>query len=180
MEELLNLLGFTTVASSAWNTIAYAAFIAIIVGVFYERHRNALFTIGAAVLVAYAYFFLGNPLFATLQVLIMISGLLRWKKVNRRFSIMAMLMLTALAYAYLYLTGAIMDIWSLAGSLGLLGIAFGLILLPKRYGFLIMAVGGSLLVFYAFHVAAWVFFLLNIFFAISNIYTWKKTGGVSN
>jgi hypothetical protein len=37
-----------------------------------------------------------------------------------------------------------------------------------------MAAGGILLIFYAFQVDAWVFFLLNIFFAIANIYTWWK------
>jgi len=174
LETFLGFLGFTTVANSIWNATSYVAFTIIIVGVFSERYRNILITLGAAALAVYALVFLKNPLFATLQTLIVISGLLQMVKLRRNFAVTAMIVLTVVAYAFLHLSGAITGGWALVGSFGLLGIAFGLIILPERYGFLLMAAGGLLLIVYAFHVAVWVFFFLNIFFAIANIHTWQK------
>ena len=163
-----------------WNVVSYAAFIAIIIGVFSETYRNTLITLGAAVLAVYAGIFLKNPLFATLQALIVVSGFLQWAKLRRYYAMIAMAALTVVAYSFLYLSGAIADGYALVGSLGLLGIAFGLVTLPNRSGFLLMAFGGILLVIYAFHVGAWVFFFLNIFFTIANLHTWVKTNSVSD
>lgn len=174
MGMFFDFLGFTTVAGTVWNAISYGAFIVIIVGVYSEKHRNKLITLGAAILALYAGIFLKNPLFTGLQTLIMISGILQLAKVSKRISMTAMILLTAAAYAILYGGGAITDGWSLAGSFGFLGIAFGLATLPQRFGFIFMATGGILLVVYAFHVSVWVFFLLNIFFAIANIQEWQK------
>lgn len=179
MQTITEFLGFTTLAGSIWNAISYAAFIGIIIGISWERGRNALFTFGASALALYAGFFLHDILFTTLQILITISALMQWTKVSGYFAGIAMTVLTVAAYLFLISRGAIADIWSLAGSLGLLGIAFGILVLNsnsgrKRYGFLIMAAGGTLLVLYALHVKAWVFFFLNIFFAIANIRGWLK------
>ena len=174
METVLDFLGFATVAGTVWNAVSYAAFIVIIIGVYSERHRNTLITLGAAVLALYAGIFLKNPLFATLQTLIVISGLLKLTKFSRRISMAAIILLTAAAYAILYGGGVITDTWSLMGSFGLLGIALGLATLPRRYGFILMAIGGLFLIAYAFQVSVWVFFLLNIFFAIANIQAWQK------
>jgi len=174
METLLSFLGFSTIANSLWNTASYVAFIAIIIGVFSDRCRNMLITSGAIVLAVYAEVFLKNSLFATLQVLVVVSGILQWTKLSRHYAVTTMATLTVVAYVFLYLNGAIADGYALVGSLGLLGIAFGLVALPKRYGFLFMATGGVLLIIYAFHVTAWVFFFLNIFFTIANIHTWRK------
>ncbi|HEY4497283.1 MAG TPA: hypothetical protein VJC20_00795 [Candidatus Paceibacterota bacterium] len=176
---IFDLLGFTTVENSIWNAISYGAFVAIIIGVFSERFRNILITLGAVVLAIYAEVFLKNPLFATLQTLIVVSGLLQIANLRRHFVVIAMMALTIVAYLFLFLSGVIADGWVLAGSFGLLGIAFGLVTLPNRFGFLLMASGGVLLIIYAFRVGAWVFFLLNIFFIIANLYTWQKTRGVS-
>ena len=174
MQTLIEIFGFTTLENSVWNATAYLAFINIIVGVFWERGRNTLITIGAGTLSLYAGVFLHNYLFTALQVLIVISGILQWIKISQRPAMITMTLLTVATYIFLATNGIINDIWAFTGSLGLLGIAFGLIILPKHYGFIIMAMGGVFLVLYAFNVQAWVFFLLNIFFAIANIYTWRK------
>lgn len=175
MQTLIQFLGFTTLTSSAWNAVAYIAFIGIIIGVSSERYRNLLFTVGAFVLALYASIFLHNQLFATLQMVIVVSGFLQLLKFSdSRFSIGLLSLFTLASYLNLTLNGVVSEIWSFIGSLGLLGIAFGLVVLPKRFGFLIMTMGGIFLVIYAFTVSAWVFFFLNIFFAIVNIKTWHK------
>lgn len=185
MESLREFFGFTTAASSAWNAVAYAAFVGIITGVFWERYRNLLITFGAAILALYSGIFFHNTLFTVLQLLIVVSGLLQLVNAHKRFAMITMVTFTITAYAFLALSGIITDTWTLMGSFGLLGIAFGLVILPKHYGFIVMSVGGILLIFYGFAVEAWVFFFLNIFFAVANTYEWNKVrpirraGGVS-
>ncbi len=174
MQALAGFFGFTTLAGVIWNSVAYLAFILIIIGVFSDRYRNILMTFGAAVLALYAAIFLHNPLFAALQTLIVVSGFLQLAKVSKRTAMATMVIFTAVAYLFLALNGSIANIWALLGSLGLLGIAFGLVALPQHNGFLLMATGGVLLIVYAFTVAAWVFFLLNVFFTVANIRVWRK------
>lgn len=174
MQTLAEFFGYTTLAGGIWNIAAYAAFIGIIVGVFSERYRNLLITIGAAMLALYAYFFLHDALFTALQTIIVVSGILQWLKVAKYPAIVVILAATLAAYIFLASIGAITGAWGLIGSFGLLGIALGLTILPRRSGFLIMAGGGALLVVYGFMVSAWVFFFLNIFFAIANMLTWRK------
>ena len=174
MQTLAEFFGFTNLAGSIWNSIAYLAFILIIIGVSSDRYRNVLITSGAAALALYAIIFLHNPLFAALQALITVSGSLQLAGISKRTAMTVMMVLTAAAYLFLILGGSITNIWALLGSLGLLCIAFGLVVLPKRCGFLLMAAGGILLIIYAFTVTAWVFFFLNIFFTIANIRTWQK------
>ena len=175
MQILAEFLGFTSLESSLWNTASYLAFIIIIIGVFWQRGRNWLITLGAAALGVYAMVFLRNTVLATLQIVIVFSGILQLSKTPRRPAMFAMVLFTMEAYIFLILMKSITNLWSFIGSLGLLGIAFGLIILPKRYGFLIMAAGGLLLVAYSFVISAWVFFFLNIFFFVANIHTWRAT-----
>ena len=170
----LDFFGFTTITNSVCNIVSYIAFVAIIAGALSERYRNMLIVSGAVILAAYAEIFLKNPLFAALQALIIVSGILQWAKLRRYYAMIIMIMLTAAVYVFLYLSGAIADGYALIGSFGLLGIAFGLVILPKHYGFLFMAAGGLLLVIYAFHTAAWGFFFLYIFFSIANMHAWQK------
>jgi len=158
-----------------WDAVSYLAFIAIIIGVFSERYRNVLITLGAAVLAMYAWFFLENLLFTILQLLIVVSGVMQLVRLSGRIAVTSMVILTSVAYMHLYISGAITDVWALIGSFGLLGIALGLVILPKHYGFLFMAAGGMLLILYAFDVEAWVFFFLNIFFVVANLRTWLAT-----
>ncbi|OGZ12431.1 MAG: hypothetical protein A2942_02335 [Candidatus Lloydbacteria bacterium RIFCSPLOWO2_01_FULL_50_20] len=87
---------------------------------------------------------------------------------------MALMSLTTLAYFLLAMNGAIADEWSLMGSFGFLGIAFGLAALPKKFGFLLLAIGGALLTIYAFHVSAWVFFTLNLIYFVESMRSWFK------
>lgn len=173
MQALTEFFGFTTLASSIWNATAYIAFVGIIIGVS-SRYRNILITIGAGILAVYAGIFLHSPLFTALQALIVVAGFLQLAKVPERSAMVTMVLLTVAAYALLLFIGAIVNAISLVGSFGLLGIAFGLAVLPRHYGFLLMAIGGVLLFVYAFTVAIWVFFFLNIFFAFENIRTWYK------
>ncbi len=174
MHTITEFLGFTSPASTLWNAISYLAFLVIIIGVFWERYRNWFVTLGGAALGIYAAAFLQNTVLTTLQAIITISGILQLLKTSRPRAIAIMTALSALAYLYLIASNSIANMWAFIGSLGLLGIAFGLIILPKRCGFLVMAAGGLLLVGYAFAVSAWVFFFLNIFFFAANLHTWKS------
>ncbi|MDO8743245.1 MAG: hypothetical protein Q7J30_01645 [Candidatus Azambacteria bacterium] len=158
-----------------WNAVSYLAFIMIIVGIFWQRCRNWLITMGAIALAVYAAIFLQNTLLTTLQIVIAISGILQLCRVSRKIAMRVMIGCTIAAYLFLIFENTIADDWSFIGSLGLLGIAFGLTMLPKRYGFLVMAAGGLLLIGYSFVIGAWVFFFLNIFFFIANLYTWHDS-----
>lgn len=169
METVLALFGFTTLESTLWNLAAYVAFISIIIGVCYERGRTVLITLGALVLALYAGFFLKDPVFAALQTLITVSGVMQLRQVERRTSIIILLFLTICAVSLLAFGGVLQDNTTLVGVGGLLAIAFGIILLPQFTAFLVMAIGGILLADYAWAVGAWVFFWLNIFFALANI-----------
>ena len=86
-----------------------------------------------------------------------------------------MVVMTVLVCLFLVFGGNIADTWSAVGAFGLLGIVYGMLCLPNSAGFILMAGGGVLLVVYGFVVEAWVFFLLNIFFAVSNIVMWHKS-----
>lgn len=170
MRVLTEFFGFTSPISTFWNLSAYLAFIIIIIGVLSEKYRNVLITFGAGVLALYAGIFLHHPLFATLQTLIVLSGiLLSAKKLSKPGTVTIMVILTIAAYLFLMMGGAITNVSAFIGSSGLLGIAFGLAALPKRYGFLLMALGGILLIIYTSYISAWVFFFLNIFFTVANI-----------
>lgn len=174
MEVLAEFLGFTSLNSGLWNAASYLAFIAIIIGVFWEKYRNWLITGGAIVLAIYAAAFLKSTLLTTLQIVIIISGILQLLRISKNLMTPAMIGVTIAAYYHLVSKNAIADIWSFIGSLGLLGTAFGLTILPKRCGFLVMAAGGTLLIVYSFVIGAWVFFFLNIFFFIANLHTWRR------
>lgn len=176
MDHALNVLGFTSVSSTLWNLLAYAAFVLIIVGVASERFRNAFTASGALALAAYANFFLHNDVFAILQTLVFLSVVFQMTGLPRESLFVSMLALTVGAYVYLLTSGTIHDVWAFIGSLGLLGIMIGLMALPKRSAFLIMAGGGALLVLYAYTAGAWVFFFLNIVYVCVNMMTWGKIG----
>lgn len=172
---LTELLVFASFRSGAWNMLSYAALIAIIVGIASERNRAMLYTLGSAALAAYAAVFLHSIFWAVLNALVIVSGILQWIKAGRRITMAIMTILAILAYGFIWHVGAIADVWALFGSFGLLGLAFGLAVLPNRYGFLIMAAGGLLLIIYAFITAVWIIFVLNIIFVIVDIFTWRNT-----
>lgn len=171
---IAEFFGFATIESTLWNLAAYVALAAIIIGVFHNRLRNFLFLFGAGMLAAYASLFLDNKIFAILQVLVMASAILQIKSVSKRRAIVIMSVLAAVVYLFLLWSDAIENTWALIGSIGLLGLAFGLMTLPKRSGFILMATAGILLALYAFEANARVFFLLNIFFTAANLYSWKR------
>lgn len=169
MQELVNFLGFTSLESTIWNIIGYGAFMAIIVGVLYEKYRKPLFVIGPLLLIPYAGIFLKDPVFTNLQILITVAGILQLLNQPQRFSMKAMILLTIAAFASLVFNGSLVDVWALVGSLGLLGIAFGSIRLPKHDAFALMTIGGLLLIVYSYVTQVWIFFFLNIFFVVANI-----------
>ncbi len=175
MTSALTLFGLTTLKSTLWNLAAYAAFISIIVGVCYERGRNVLITVGAAVLALYSGFFLKDPVFAALQTIITASGIMQLCRAGRKVSIVVISALTIIALTFLVLDGALQSVAMTVGIGGLLGIAFGIALLPKGNAFVLMTLGGVLLVGYALTVGAWVFLWLNIFFALANIREFFRT-----
>jgi len=163
-----------------WDGAAYLAFFFIILAIYREQFVNGTLAVCAVVLGVYAWFFLEISLLATLQGLIFASASLQWAKVPRRRGIIIMGVLTFAAYAWLVFNGDLTDIKALLGSFGLLGIAGGLMLLPLRLAFLVMAIGGTLLVFYSYPDAM-VFVLLNGVFVIVNIKNyWKNRAAVKS
>jgi hypothetical protein len=174
MDTLLTLLGFTGVSSILWNLGAYFAFVLIILGVSSGKHRNTLITLGATYFAFYAGWFLHNTLFMVLQIIVVISGLFVAVKIPRHISGIIMVFLTLASYVSLFVAGAVTDVWSFIGSIGLLGIAFGLIAVPKRLGFAFMAIGGTLLLVYAVAVVSVAYIFLNFFFAANSIKEWQK------
>ncbi len=169
MLSLFTVFGFTTLESTLWNLVAYAAFISIIVGVLYERFGTMLITIGAAVLALYSAFFLKDAVFAVLQTIITVSGVMRLRRIENTVTAVTIAGLAILALPALVLYGTLQGAAAIAGAGGLLCIAFGIVLLPRSGAYLLMTVGGILLIAYAWNAGAWVFFWLNIFFALANI-----------
>lgn len=169
IEMALTTLGFTTWESGLWNGAAYITILIIIRAVYLERWINQVVFVGGIFLGIYAWFFLHDPLFTTLQGVIAFSALLQLLSVSKHLSIGLLTIITGTAYAILLSQGVISDQVSVLGSIGLLGIAFGLIFIPSRLGFAILATGSVLLSAYSWFTEAWAFLFLNVFFAIVNI-----------
>lgn len=171
---LAEFLGFTNLESTLWNLAAYIAFAAVITGVLYERWINVLYLPAAVALGLYAGMFIGNPVFAALQSVIGVSAFAGLTKFSKKTSNWIVGLAAAGACIYLLQTGALADYWAVLGSLGLLGIAFGLVVLPHRKGFLLMVLAGIFLTGYAYESKAWVFFFLNAFFVVVSFYKWRE------
>lgn len=169
---MFELLGFTDLISTFWNILAYVGMSAIIVAVVSKKYRDHFFVWGPLALILYAWFFLHNPLLAGLQLIITVSGALNFLRIKKGAPWIVGI-LTAVVYSYLLTTGSINGIWNWIGSLGLWAIGMGLTQLPKKRSFLIMCIGGILLVVYSgpWALKIWIWFVLNIIFAISNFLT---------
>ena len=165
---MLEILGFTTMESTIWNTGAYASLIAIMFGITYERFRKQIFVIAPFILMLYSGFFLEDRLLAVSQLLITVSGLLGMFSVNYRTRTLVMLCLVPIASTVLLAMGVLNSMVATVGFFGLLGIVFGVLLIPKPKAFLLLVAGTVLLLFYSFSVSAWVFFVLNIFLLFAN------------
>jgi len=179
MEQIFNLLGFTDVVSTLWNILAYAGMILITVAVVSTRWRNQFFVWGPIILLLYAWFYLHNPILAGLQLVVTVSGILNLLNAEKRVSFFVfapavIITLAVIVFAALLTTGQISGLWPWFGALGLLGIALGLTQLPHKRGFGIMALGGLLIVVYAFALQIWVFFVLNMIFFVANLVELKK------
>lgn len=175
---MFELLGFTGLASTLWNILAYLGMIVIIVAVVSKKYRNHFFFWGPLALFLYAAFFLHNPLLAGLQLIIAASGLLNLLEL-KEYAFLRMGVLTVIIYSILLISGSINGIWCWIGSFGLLGIGLGLTQLPKKRSFIIMSIGGALIVLYSgpWALKIWIWFILNLFFFGANILTllrWKK------
>lgn len=169
IETALTTLGFTTWESGLWNGAAYITILIIILAVYLERWINQVVFVGGIFLGIYAWFFLHDPLFTTLQGVIAFSALLQLLSVPRYQSIGLLTITTMTAYVILLSQGVISDPVSVMGSIGLLGIAFGLIFIPSALGFAVLATGSVLLSGYSWFTEVWAFLFLNIFFAVVNI-----------
>ncbi|MBI2109272.1 MAG: hypothetical protein HYT93_03805 [Parcubacteria group bacterium] len=176
MEAVLALLGFTTTAGIVWNSIAYAAAVGSIAGLFIKERnkhiRYTLFTVCGVALAAYSHLFLHSLLFSTLQVVVTCSALFQLCKFEPWRARVSLTLLTGIALIILILSGNLNDVWGVIGTVGLVGIAVGLVLFPLTVAYLLLAAGALFLVGYALETAAWVFFALNIVFALSSIIQW--------
>ena len=173
MEQLLNLLGFTNTASILWNILAYTGMILITIAVLSSKWRNQLFFWGPLALLIYAWLYLHDPILTGLQFIITVSGALNLRNI-KKLSSFIVIALAVIVFVVLLATGKISGLWSWFGALGLLGIALGLAQLPHKRGFAIMALGGLLIVIYAFALQIWVFFALNLIFFVANLLELKR------
>lgn len=175
MEQVLDVLGFADTAGIVWNTLAYIGMIMIIIAVISARLRNWLFVFGPLILLIYAWFYLHNPILASLQFVATVSGALNLRNIKKSAPFIV-IGLAVLVFTALLAAGQISGLWPWFGALGLLGIALGLTQLPRKRGFAIMAIGGLLIVVYAGALQIWVFFVLNIVFFFANILELRKQG----
>ncbi len=178
MNEILNFLGFNGWESACWNLLAYLGMIIIIAAVISRKCRDHFFVWGPLALMLYAKFFLHNPLLVGLQLIIVVSGILNLQKIKKG-ALPVVGVLTAIVYIVLLATGSINGIWYWIGSFGLLGIGLGLTQLPKKRSFVIMSIGGALIVLYSgpWALKIWIWFILNLVFFGANVLTllrWKK------
>lgn len=168
MEELLDFLGFSNPVGVVWNLAAYLGMIIITVAVCFDKYRNQFFVWGPLILLLYAWLYLGDPILTGLQLIVTISGALNLIGVKKEAPCV-IVFLTIVIYIFLLITGQFSNLWFWLGSFGLLGIAVGLIQLPHKRGFSVMALGGLLIAIYAFALQIWVFFVLNTVFFTANI-----------
>ncbi len=173
MEQILNLLGFTDTLSIVWNVLAYGAMILITIAVVSAKWRNLFFVLGPFILLFYAWLYLHNPLLIGLQFVITTSGILNFLNIKKPAPFVV-IGLAVIVFVALLIFGQISGLWLWFGALGLLGLAFGLTQLPKKMGFIVMMIGGLLIVVYAFAFQVWVFFVLNIVFFVANIFELRK------
>jgi hypothetical protein len=176
--DLIEILGFTSMFGIFWNLLAYIAMVLIIIAVLSEKYREGLFFWGPLILFLYALIYLQDPILTGLQLIISVSGVLNISYIKERLpkvtTFVVIIILTVIVFAVLLITGRFSNFWFWIGSFGLLGIALGLPQLPNKRGFAIMALGGLLIVIYAFALQIWVFFVLNIIFFIVNFREFLK------
>jgi hypothetical protein len=165
MNEILNFLGFTGLTSALWNLLAYVGVGMIIAAVISRRLQNHFFVWGPLALLLYAWFFLHNPLLIGLQLVVTVSGVLNLLKIKKS-ALWIVGILAGGTYVQLLTTNSISGIWNWIGSFGLLAIGMGLTQLPKKIGFVIMSIGGVLIVLYSgpWALKIWIWFVLNIIF----------------
>lgn len=178
MNEILNFLGFNGWENTCCNLLAYIGMIMIIMAVINKKLQDAFFFWGPMLLLTYALYYLHNPLLIGLQLIITVSGALNYLKIKKGAPWIVGI-LTAAVYVYLLSTGSISGIWYWIGSFGLVALGMGLTQLPKKRSFVIMTIGGILIVLYSgpWALKIWIWFILNLVFFGANVLTllrWKK------
>lgn len=173
MEALLEFLGFTTLEGIIWNSVAYISVLAIVYAVLFEKGRFVVFAIAGALLALYSHFFFHSVLFTTLQVVVSISAILQVLKVDAFSQKVLLAFITFYAFVFLFTQGELNTALNMVGAFGFLGIAVGIIMLPRVHAFLVMALGGGALIVYAFALSAWPFFVLNVFYTMANVWQWS-------
>ena len=166
MTTMLNFFGFVDLPSTIWNLFAYGGMVVILFGVKSKNYRPHLIGSGAVVLMFFAFIFLKDYILAGLQLLISISAVFEIARTSKKVSASVTLVLSAILFLALIFGGYVPDLLRWLGIGGAFGIAFGLTLAPKKSGFATMGAGGALLVIYSPFVGAWVFFFLNLIFAV--------------
>lgn len=174
MEQVFTFLGFTDAVGIFWNSVAYIGMILIIAAVVSARWRNQFFFWGPLALLLYAGLYLKNPILAGLQLIIAVSGILNLFSIKKIASVVLLIALTIAVYTLLLLTRQISGLWTVIGSFGFLGIAFGMTQLPLKRAFTIMAFGGLLIIIYALALHIWVFVVLNAIFFVVNLIKVKR------
>lgn len=180
MKEVAEFFGFVSVGSTIWNVLGYFALIYLIAGVICEKYRKTAFISAAFWLGAYAFVFVQDILIASFELLFAGTAVMQYEwKISRRAQNVLILVWGAVTFYLLFFSGLngsfkgglfTLGIWKGMGSAGFLLLVVGLVILPRYFGFLVMAVGGVLITSYAFVNQVWVFFILNIVFVAANVY----------
>jgi len=164
------VLGITTLADWIWNVIAWTASLSVIVvAAWFKEYFNQVVTVAGSALGLYAAFFLHDPLFTTIQIIVATTAIMLWINAARSATTKTLIALTAAAYTLLWAMDLISNTTAFVGSLGLVALAAGLIFLPSFIGWAIMTGACVILSYYSFEVSAWVFLFLNVALGIVNI-----------
>lgn len=172
MEQILSILGFTDTVSILWHLLAYTAMILTIIAVVSEKRRNQFFICASLALLFYSWFYLHNPILASLQIVVATSGVLNLLHIKK--SAFFVVGLAIIVFAILLATGQIHGLWAWVGAFGLFAVALGLTRLPNKQGFALMALGALLITVYSFALQVWVFVVLSIIFFTANVFEFRE------
>lgn len=134
--------------------------------------KNWLFAVGGVLMMVYSYlgWMAGGPIFfLLLQILVNVSSVLMMLDTDDRIDVIV------LSTAGLGLIGGALalfeDYTTIIFILGLVGIGLGYALDPKTYKRnLALAIGSALIALFSYLTSSWIFFWLNVFFALFSTY----------
>lgn len=163
-QAVLNTLGFISLWSTVFHSLAYAGLIICTRGIVDKKRQAWLFLFGVSLLLSFALYG-GDPIFIGAQSIIALASLMRVRGVQD--APLITFAVAILTFADLFINGHLNSGVQQLGSAAMLGLAFGVALVPKTGGNALLAIGGSLMTYYAYLVWSLPFLVLNIPFTIA-------------